>query len=141
MLFRSHELERLSHCPADVEHWFRNQWQEHATPFYASVDLRNSGFKLAPVDTNLYPGGFNNLNPEFDALCVQATMAAVEKICPDARGVLLIPENHTRNTFYLQNVETLRGILQQAGMRVRSEERRVGKECMPVCRSRWSPYH
>ena len=24
---------------------------------------------------------------------------------------------------------------------VRSEERRVGKECTPVCRSRWSPYH
>ena len=24
---------------------------------------------------------------------------------------------------------------------IRSEERRVGKECMPVCRSRWSPYH
>ena len=23
----------------------------------------------------------------------------------------------------------------------RSEERRVGKECMPACRSRWSPYH
>ena len=29
------------------------QWQEHAVPFYASVDLRNAGFKLAPVDTNL----------------------------------------------------------------------------------------
>ena len=24
---------------------------------------------------------------------------------------------------------------------VRSEERRVGKECQSVCRSRWSPYH
>ena len=24
---------------------------------------------------------------------------------------------------------------------VRSEERRVGKECLSVCRSRWSPYH
>ena len=23
----------------------------------------------------------------------------------------------------------------------RSEERRVGKECIPPCRSRWSPYH
>ena len=23
----------------------------------------------------------------------------------------------------------------------RSEERRVGKECMVQCRSRWSPYH
>ena len=24
---------------------------------------------------------------------------------------------------------------------IRSEERRVGKECRPLCRSRWSPYH
>ena len=23
----------------------------------------------------------------------------------------------------------------------RSEERRVGKECASMCRSRWSPYH
>ena len=30
-----------------------------------SVDLRNAGFKLAPVDTNLFPGGFNNLNQDF----------------------------------------------------------------------------
>ncbi len=114
------DLERkiLAAMP-EIEHWFRAQWQGHATPFYASVDLRNSGFKLAPVDTNLYPGGFNNLNPEFDALCVQATMAAVEKICPDARGVLLIPENHTRNTFYLQNVAALQKILRHAGMIVR----------------------
>src|SRR3546814_5465377 len=28
----------------------------------------------------------------------------------------------------------------QANM-VRSEERRVGKECVSTCRSRWSPYH
>ena len=26
-------------------------------------------------------------------------------------------------------------------MKNRSEERRVGKECIPPCRSRWSPYH
>ena len=25
--------------------------------------------------------------------------------------------------------------------RIRSEERRVGKECRALCRSRWSPYH
>ena len=24
---------------------------------------------------------------------------------------------------------------------LRSEERRVGKECLRLCRSRWSPYH
>ena len=27
------------------------------------------------------------------------------------------------------------------GVFVRSEERRVGKECLRLCRSRWSPYH
>ena len=114
------DLERriLDRMP-DIERWLRTQWQEHAVPFYASVDLRNAGFKLAPVDTNLFPGGFNNLNPAFLPLCVQAVQAAVERVCPDARGVLLVPENHTRNTFYLQNVATLVGILRQAGMRVR----------------------
>jgi glutamate--cysteine ligase len=35
---------------------------------------------------------------------VQAIQAAVERVCADARGVLLIPENHTRNIHYLQNV-------------------------------------
>jgi glutamate--cysteine ligase len=43
------------------------------------VDLRNAGFKLAPVDTNLFPGGFNNLAPEMLPLAVQAAMAAIEK--------------------------------------------------------------
>jgi len=102
-----------------IEHWLRSQWLEHAAPFYASVDLRNSGFKLAPVDTNLFPGGFNNLNPEFLPLCVQAAMSALEKVCPEARGALLIPESHTRNIFYLQNVVVLRNILRRAGMKVR----------------------
>jgi glutamate--cysteine ligase len=102
-----------------IEHWLRSQWQEHAVPFYGSVDLRNAGFKLAPVDMNLFPGGFNNLSSEFTPLAVQAAMSAVDQICPDARGILLIPENHTRNTFYLQNVVALTTILRQAGMKVR----------------------
>src|SRR3546814_116739 len=29
----------------------------------------------------------------------------------------------------------------RVNVRVRSEERRVGKECVSTCRSRWSPYH
>jgi len=113
-------LERtLLQAAPTIEHWLRSQWQERTVPFYASVDLRNSGFKLAPVDTNLFPGGFNNLNPDFQPLCVQAVMSAVEKVCPEARGVLLIPENHTRNLHYLQNVAVLRRILRHAGMNVR----------------------
>src|SRR3546814_15422190 len=32
-------------------------------------------------------------------------------------------------------------ILGEPGFRERSEERRVGQECVSTCRSRWSPYH
>src|SRR3546814_18305464 len=37
--------------------------------------------------------------------------------------------------------EFLRTLGQQPGIQGRSEERRVGKECVSTCRSRWSPYH
>ena len=114
------ELEQrvLESMPA-IERWFRLEWMEHTPPFYSSVDLRNAGFKLAPVDTNLYPGGFNNLTPEMLPLAVQAAMAAVEKICPEAKNLLLIPEKHTRNPFYLTNVRRLVQIFSQAGLNVR----------------------
>ena len=36
--------------------------------------------------------------------------------------------------YYLRN-------LKGKAARIRSEERRVGKECLRQCRSRWSPYH
>ena len=114
------QLERviLDQRP-EIERWFRTQWMEHEAPFYTSVDLRNSGFKLAPVDTNLFPGGFNNLNPDFLPLCVHAAMSAVQKICPDTRRFMLVPENHTRNAHYLSNVATLKRILEGAGLTVR----------------------
>ncbi|MGA0095504.1 MAG: glutamate--cysteine ligase [Burkholderiaceae bacterium] len=114
------ELEQriLESMPA-IERWFRLEWMEHTPPFYTSVDIRNAGFKLAPVDTNLYPGGWNNLTDEMLRLAVQAAMAAIEKICPEAKNLLLVPENHTRNTFYLRNVVQLQRIFEQAGLNVR----------------------
>jgi glutamate--cysteine ligase len=114
------ELERkiLDATPA-VERWFRLEWQEHTPPFYCSVDLRNAGFKLAPVDTNLFPGGFNHLAPDVLPLAVQATMASIEKICPDAKNLLLIPERHPRNASDLENIARLSLIMRHAGLNVR----------------------
>lgn len=111
--------KRILASMPEIEHWFRTQWLDHGAPFYTSVDLRNSGFKLAPVDINLFPAGFNNLNPEFLSLSVQAAMVAVEKICPEAHRLLVIPENHSRNTYYLRNVVELVNILKAAGLDVR----------------------
>lgn len=116
-------LQRLeSHLLAEqkpIETWLRQQWLQTPAPFYCSVDLRNAGFKLAPVDTNLFPAGFNNLNPAFMPLSIQAIQAAVEHNCPTTVRLLLIPESHTRNLFYLESVATLQETADKAGFDTR----------------------
>lgn len=102
-----------------IESWLRNQWRKTPPPVYASVDLRNAGFKLAPVDTNLFPAGFNNLNPDFFPLAIQAAQDVLEKMMPGCLNVLLIPENHTRNPFYFESLASLQEILTKAGFAVR----------------------
>ena len=108
----AHILQRV----ATIESWFRDEWFKTPAPLMSSVDLRHAGFKLAPVDTNLFPAGFNNLNPEFIPLCVQALQSCLGNHC---QRILLIPENHTRNQFYLQSLTVLRETLLNAGYQVR----------------------
>ncbi|MDB5937854.1 MAG: glutamate--cysteine ligase [Polaromonas sp.] len=114
------ELEQriLDTTPA-IERWFRLEWMEHTPPFYSSVDIRNAGFKLAPVDTNLFPAGWDHLTAQMMPLAVQAAMAAIEKICPEARNLLVVPEHQPRNPSYLANVLQLKRIFYQAGLNVR----------------------
>jgi glutamate--cysteine ligase len=112
------EQHLLGHQSA-IETWFRQQWRQSPPPFYTSVDLRNAGYKIAPVDTNLFPAGFNNLNPVFLSLCIQAMQAAVERVHPQASRIVIVPENHTRNLFYLESVAILRAIIEKAGFEVR----------------------
>jgi glutamate--cysteine ligase len=111
--------QRILDALPTIERWFRLQWLDHAPPFYGSVDLRNAGYKLAPVDMNLFPGGFNNLSDEMLPAAVQAAGYAIERLCPDARNLLLVPERHTRNLYYLTNVARLVRILRQTGVEVR----------------------
>ena len=114
------ELEQrvLDSMPA-IERWFRLEWMEHTPPFYSSVDVRNAGFKLAPVDTNLFPSGWHHLTPEMLPLAVQAAMAAIEKICPEARNLLVIPENQATHAGYLASLTQLQRIFNMAGLNVR----------------------
>ena len=114
----SFESTLLARSP-EIEGWFRKQFHRTPAPFYCSVDLRNAGYKLAPVDTNLFPAGFNNLNPAFEPLAVTALQAALERLMPSACNIVLVPENHTRNLYYLEAVARLRDLITKAGYAVR----------------------
>ena len=102
-----------------IETWFRKAWVDTPAPIQSSVDLRNAGYKLAPVDTNLFPGGFNNLSPDTMPLCIQAAQATFDIEFPGCEKILLVPENHTRNIFYMENIATLKDILKNAGFQIR----------------------
>lgn len=102
-----------------IEAWFEQQWQQTPPPFHSSVDLRNAGFKLSPVDTNLFPAGFNNLHADFMPLCAAAARQTIQSAHPSAQRLLLVPESHTRNPFYQESLHRLLSILQLAGFEVR----------------------
>ena len=98
-----------------IERWFRGQWQENTLPFYSSVDLVQFRPSLRRLTPTCFPGGFNNLNPDFLPLCVHAAMSAVQNL-PRQTAFLLIPENHTRN--FLSD--------QRGGDSAHPDSRRVG---------------
>ena len=110
---------RVAENFAEVEAKFRAEFAETPPPFYCSCDLRNNGRKIAPVDTNLFPGGFNNLPPPSAPLAAEAVKRQIAEWCPSAKRAMLIPENHTRNIPYLDSVAALKRILESAGIETR----------------------
>ncbi len=103
-----------------IEDWFRDKWQGVPVPLYSSVDIRNSHNKIAVVDTNAFPAGFGNLCPKYGEQVTLQFREHLEKHFPNARNILLIPELHTRNKYYLENVKKLLEFIGNAGYQVRA---------------------
>ncbi len=99
----------------EVEAWLQGQKKKCSRLFYSSVDIRHSGYKLAPVDTNLFPAGFNNLCPVAQDRAAELSAQFISRCHAQAKRVLLIPENHTRNLRYIDNLAALLSILRAAG--------------------------
>src|SRR3546814_15587781 len=57
------------------------------------------------------------------------------------RGSLYVDGLDSRQYSPIHLRSQLRFVGQDSVLFSRSEERRVGKECVSTCRSRWSPYH
>lgn len=102
----------------EIEQWLGEQRRAWPPYLYNSVDLRHSGHRLVPVDTNLYPAGFHNLSSAGRRRAVHAISALMEERHSKARRILIVPENHTRNLAYLDNLAVLKQLFTQAGLEV-----------------------
>lgn len=114
------ELERhlLAARPA-IERWFRQEWLDHAPPLYCEVTVRNAGFKFAPIGANLFPEGWHNLSEAAMPLAAQAARAAIERLCPKTRRLLIVPKSGPHTRFYVASLERLHRIFQMAKFDVR----------------------
>jgi glutamate--cysteine ligase len=116
--------EKIRAKEREIRDWYCAQAKKAPPPLYCSVDLRDSGVKIVPVDSNLYPAGFNNVCAEDqrtappifrEQLLARAKCAGIV----DAKKVAILPESHTTNKWYLENLFYLRQIVEQAGFEVR----------------------
>lgn len=94
-----------------IEDWFAQKFTKNTAFFYNSVDLRHSGFKIAPVDTNCFPAGFGGLKSSSKEKAKIIADEFLNKNFPQVKKIILIPENHTRNLHYLNNLLDLKEII------------------------------
>lgn len=109
----------LENHKTKIEDWFKSEFAKTLPPPYCSVDLRNAGFKISPVDTNLFPAGFNNLHICSMPVATAAAKTLANYYVNNCQRILLIPENHTRNTYYFESLATLQTVFIQAGFGVK----------------------
>lgn len=102
-----------------ISDFFNRESQGLTPPLYLSCDIRNSGRKLGVIDTNLFPAGFNNLCNSYSRKTALAFKKYFEAYLPQVCKVLLLIEEHTRNRYYLENIQRLNSLLEAIGLETR----------------------
>jgi len=93
--------------------FFAQQFKTNSAIFYSSLDVRRSDFKIAPVDANCFPAGFNNLSKQgfVEAKKVLDVFFKQQRF----DKILIITENHSRNLHYFENLAVLQHLLADYG--------------------------
>tara|TARA_B100000214_G_scaffold276542_1_gene206449 strand:+ start:3681 stop:4811 length:1131 start_codon:yes stop_codon:yes gene_type:complete len=103
--------EKIVEKEDQIKEWFAEKRAQLEMPIYGSVDIRDANWKVAVVDANQYPAGFNNLQ---DGDIGQHFRAAIG----DVKHVHIWPEAHTRNPAYDSHLASLSSILENEGYAV-----------------------
>lgn len=106
---------RLVERKKPLDDWWIARSRGVPEPFTVSMDIRHSGPKIAPVDINCFPAGFSLLCPEDFDRGVRAFRETLSRRLPGARSLALVPEFHTVNVGYIENLYALQQMLVQSG--------------------------
>ena len=109
--------EKLESKREEIKDWFSQKRVEHPMPIYGSVDIRDFGWKVGVVDANHFPAGFNNVSQEDRPKIAELLKNHLLKQHPNCTWIHLYPESHTRNAAYVENVMTLKLLLEMSGFR------------------------
>lgn len=113
------ELEKfICHQWNAVNNWIDQAQSKLPQPITSSVDVRESKFKYAPVDHNMYPAGFNNLCSKDLLKCADLFKERFNKINTGIKKVGLLPESHTKNKYYLDHLYKLKSTIEMADTEV-----------------------
>ena len=116
--FRDSIHQKILDNFTDVVYWFSEKTRNKPIPFYSSFDIRDSHFKIACVDANVFPAGFNNICEEDQKRTSLLIQNYLKKIHPTAKKILLLAEEHTRNLYYWDNIFVIKSLIEQAGWTV-----------------------
>jgi len=113
-----HDLtQRLEENRDRISEWMVKKRGEVPIPIYGSVDIRDAGWKVAVVDANHFPAGFNNTSIEDEPHLAALLKNHINRKHEGCTWVHLYPESHTRNPGYVENVATIKRLIQVAGFK------------------------
>ena len=98
--------------------WFDQKKENLFFPFYSSFDIRDSGYKVAPVDANIFPAGFNNICDIDLSNIPSIVQKYIHKNYGAIKTLILLTEEHTKNMYYWDNITTLKKVLNTVAEKV-----------------------
>ena len=109
------QTERLESMRDEITAWMKQKRSEVPIPVYGSVDVRDAGWKIGVVDANHFPAGFNNVSKENLSELSKLFNEHITRAHPDCTWVHIYPESHTRNQGYVENIATIKTMIETAG--------------------------
>ena len=110
--------KKINEKQNELNEWLSEIYKDAEMPFYGSLDIRFSGWKVSVVDANFFPAGFNNLSRDLIPELSKNIKKYLNDKYPEIKSIHIFPESHTRNIGYIENILRIKEIVEKAGYNV-----------------------